>query len=327
VRLAIALLAAFAVASVLILIYGQSPFHVYALMLSRTWGEQYGLGQVLFRATPLVFTGLSVSLAFQARLFNIGAEGQLVAGSLACGVVGAWLPASVPGPLAACACVAAAALAGGAVGALPGALKARFGAHEVITTIMLNFIVQTLVLAWGRRWLFMEQSLHTPPVSPGARLPSLAIVFGKGTSASIALFLAIACALACWWVFARTRRGFELRALGLSVPAAQAGGVRVGRTIVAAMAASGALAGLVGTSNVLGYKGYFENGADTGVGFMGIAVALLARNNPIGVLGSALLFGTLAQGGLAAEQLVPKVIVEVIQAVIVLAMAWPARES
>ncbi len=183
----LALLAALAVASGLILIYGQSPAQVYAMMLAHTWGDAYGLGQVIFRATPLIFTGLAVQVAFHAGLFNIGGEGQLLVGSFAAGVAGAALPAGMPAPFAILLCLAAAALAGGLLGALPGALKARFGAHgEVINMIdhaQLHRAGATVLWA-GRRVFFVAESVHTPLVVAAARLPGLAFLFGEGTSAS-----------------------------------------------------------------------------------------------------------------------------------------------
>jgi simple sugar transport system permease protein len=316
-----ALLWALLVASALILAYGASPAEVYGLMLARTWGDGYGLGQVVFRATPLVFTGLAVALAFHGGLFNIGAEGQLAVGSLACALAGAALPLALPAPLAVLACAVAAAVAGGALAALPGALKARFGAHEVISTIMLNFVAQAFVIGVGRRGLFLHETVHTAPVVAAARLPT----FGAGTAASAACFLALAAALGCELLVRRTRLGFELRALGKSAPAAEAAGVRVGATTVWAMTLSGALAGLVGTATVLGYKGYYEAGLGSGVGFMGIAVALLARNAPWAIVPAALFLGTLAQGALAANAIVPKEIVDVIQGVIIFALALGGR--
>ena len=316
-----ALLWALLVSSVLILICGESPLRVYGLMFAHTWGDAYGLGQVLFRATPLVFTGLAVAVAFQGGLFNIGAEGQLAVGSLACGVIGAALPPGTPAPIAVLACALAAAAAGGLFAALPGALKARTGAHEVITTIMLNFVGGALVLGIGRRGLFVAETVHTAPVIAGARLPSL----GAGTAASWAFFIAVAAAVACEVGLRRSRRGFELRALGQSVAAAEAAGVPIAATIVWVMTLSGALAGLAATGTVLGYKGYFEVGLGSGAGFLGIAVALVARNVPWAVIPSALLFGTLAQGALAANALVPKEILDVVEGVVVLALALGGR--
>lgn len=321
----IALLLAVAVGSALILAIGESPARVYGLMLTHTWGDAYGFGQVIAKATPLVFTGLAVALAFQAGLFNIGAEGQLLVGSLATAAVGAALPKSMPAPVAVACALGAGAAAGAALGALPGWLKVRFGAHEVINTIMLNFIAGALVLWAGKRWFFMPETVHTRPVVPAARLPSL----GLGESpASWAFALAVVAAVGCWWLVARTRRGYDLRALGKSPAAAEAGGVAVGAVVVGTMALSGALAGLVGSGTVLGYKGYFEEGMGSGAGFMGIAVALLARGNALAVVAAALLFGTLAQGGLAAGVLlrVPREILDVLQAVIILAVAVTSAE-
>lgn len=320
-KVATALLSAMLVASLLILFYGESPLSVYGLMLARTWGDAYGLGQVVFRATPLIFTGLAVALAFRGGLFNIGAEGQLALGSFACGLVGASLGADLPAPLAVVFCILAAAAAGGLWGALPGLLKARFGAHEVITTIMLNFVAQAFILGAGRRGLFQTETVHTAPIVAAARLPAL----GAGSAGSFAFLLALLVALGCHLFVTRTRHGFELRALGRSAPAAEAAGVNIGATTVLVMAASGALAGLVAAGTVLGYKGYFEAGLGSGAGFMGIAVALLARNVAWAVVPAALFFGTLAQGALAANALVPKEIIEVIEAVIVLALALGSR--
>ena len=315
--IAIALLIAMAVASVLILAYGQSPAHVYAVMLGHTWGDVYGLGQVLFKSTPLIFTGLAVALAFQAGLFNIGAEGQLMVGAFFMALVGAHCT-GLPAPIAVSLCLIAGALAGALLGALPGWLRARFGSHEVINTIMLNFIAQALVLWAGRRFFFVEQTVHTPPIADSARLPSLGLA---GSAASVGFVVALIAVVAVHGLVQRTRLGFELRALGQKAAAAAAGGIAIDRAIVIAMALSGALAGLVGAGTVLGYKGYYEEGIASGSGFMGIAVALLARNRPLWMVPAALLFGTLAHGGLAVNALVPKEIVEVIQAIVILAIA------
>jgi simple sugar transport system permease protein len=320
---AVALLVAMAAGSALILAFGESPAHIYAVLVASTWGDVYGIGQVVFKATPLAFSGLAVALGFRAGLFNIGAEGQLIAGAFATGVVGAWLPDGAPWPLAVPLAIAAGVVAGGALGAVPGVLKARFGAHEVINTIMLNFIVGALVLWAGRSGAFVPETTHTAPVVAGARLPALGIA---GSAANASALLAVLAASGSWWFFERTRPGYEWRVVGLSSTAGEAAGIRVGRTVVAAMTASGALAGLVGANYVLGYKQYFEDGLGRGVGFMGIAVALLGRNHPLGVLAAALLFATLSQGGLAINALVPKEIVDVLQAVIILALAAASGE-
>jgi simple sugar transport system permease protein len=321
----VALLWALLVASILILLYGQSPAHVYWLILERTFGDRYGLGQVIFRSTPLIFTGLAVGVAFRGGLFNIGAEGQLIAGSFCAAIVGASLPPDTSALVAITACLAAAAAGGGAIGFIPGVLKARFGAHEVIATIMLNFIVGAAALGVGRAYFFLAETVHTAEIVPGARLPHLAALFGDGTAASAAFAIAVFAAAGTQLFLERSRRGFELAAFGKNPLAAEAGGVSAAAMTIGAMTASGALAGLGAAGTVLGYKGYFEEGLGSGAGFMGIAVALLGRSNLILVIPAALFFAVLSQGGLAVNALVPKEIIEVIQGVIILALAWGAR--
>jgi simple sugar transport system permease protein len=321
--IAIALLAAMAAGSVLILAFGQSPAAVYALLLESTWTSAQGIGQVLFKATPLVFTGLSVALAFRAGLFNIGAEGQLVVGAFATAVAGGALPVDTPALVALPVAVAAGAAAGAVWGAIPGVLKATTGAHEVINTIMLNFIASGVVLWLGNEFFFLRETEHTRRIADGAVLPGVGM---EGSAANTSVLIALACAGAVWFFIARTRRGFELRAVGSNPLAAQAGGVDLGRAVVLAMTASGALAGLVGSNFVLGYKHYYENGMGSGTGFMGIAVALLGRNHPVGIVLAALLFSTLSHGALAASELVPRELIDVLQAVIILAVAATSSE-
>jgi len=319
---AVALLVATAIGSVLILAIGQSPARVYATLLAETWGDASGISQVLFKATPLIFTGLAVAVAFHAGLFNIGGEGQTIAGSLATAVMASAMPGA-PAVVAVPAAIMAGALAGAAVGALPGFLKAATGSHEVINTIMLNFIVAGVALQLGNSRLFVGGQAHTARIPAAAELPRL----GAGGSALNASFLlALVCAGAAWVLLYRSRVGFQWRAAGANSGAAEAGGVRLGRVMVGAMAMSGALAGLVGSNYVLGYKYYFEDGIGRGVGFMGIAVALLGRNHPVGVVVAALVFGTLAQGGFAVSQLVPRELVEVLDAVVILAVICASAE-
>ena len=295
---------------------GENPFEIYGLILRECFGTGYGLGQTLFKATPLVFTGLAVALGFRAGVFNIGAEGQLYLGGLAAAWVGT---AALPAPAHLALAVLAAAAAGAAWGGLPGWLKARFGAHEVINTIMLNFIAFALVSYLGRG-VFQPATVRTAEIGAGAMLarldgwwPAL-----RGSPANLSLALALLAAGAVGVLLFRTRLGFEVRALGLNAAAARYGGVPVGATQIRAMAISGALAGLAGTNFVLGYKHFFELGFSAGAGFMGIAVALLGRNHPAGVILAALFFGALSHGGLAISQRVPKELVDVLQAIVIL---------
>jgi len=302
---------------VLIAAIGQSPLEVYGLLVQQAFGTGYGFGQTLFKATPLVFTGLSVALAFRAGLFNVGAEGQMYLGGFAAGLVGAYV--QLPGWLLLPLALLAAALAGGAWGALPGVLKARFGAHEVINTIMLNFIAFALVAWWGGSH-FVQATVHTREIAPGAEVPRLETVLPwlRGSPANFVLGLGIALAVALGVFLFRTRRGYEMRVLGLSPGAAEYAGVDTGRAQVAAFARAGAIAGLGGTSYVLGYKHFFEQDFTAGAGFMGIAVALIGQSHPAGVLVASLFFGALAYGGLVVNQRVPADLVNVLRALVIL---------
>jgi len=312
-----AVVMALAAGGVLIAAVGQSPLEVYALLAREALGTGYGVGQTLFKATPLVFTGLSVALAFRAGLFNIGAEGQMYLGGFAAALVAAYAP--LPPWLLLPAALLAAAAAGGAWGAVPGVLKARFGAHEVINTIMLNFIAFALVSWWGRS-LFVPATVRTVEAPEAAWVPRLDVLLPwlRGSPANLTLLLGVAVAAALAVLLFRTRRGYELRVLGLSPGAAEYAGVRTGRAQVQAFALAGAVAGLGGTSFVLGYKHYFEQDFTAGAGFMGIAVALIGRNQPLGVLLAALFFGALAYGGLVVNQFVPADLVNVLRALVIL---------
>jgi ABC-type uncharacterized transport system permease subunit len=323
----VALLVAALVGDVLILAYGQSPGTVYRLLLEGTWGNAYGFGQVLYKTTTLAFTGLAIALGLRAGLFNVGAEGQLAAGGFVAAMAGLVLPAGLPAIVTLPVYLLAAAIGGGIVGAVPGALKARFGAHEVITTIMLNYIVLALLNYIVAVHLKVEGTLHTTDIHAGAlpRLSSFVSAF-HGSAANVVLFLALAVAVALWWYLFRTKHGFELRATGLQPEAAEYGGVKVGAVWWKVMALSGAIAGIGGLNFVLGYKHYYEDAFASGAGFVGIAVAIVGRNHPLGVLLAALVFATMSQGGLAVNAVVPKQIVDVLQAVVIIAVAASVPE-
>ncbi len=323
----VALMIAIVAGDLLILAVGQSPGAVYRVMLEGTWGNAYGFGQVLYKTTTLICTGLAVSVGLRAGLFNIGGESQVAAGGLAAALVGLALPVGTAALVAVPLCTVAALAAGGAVGFVPGVLRARWGAHEVITTIMLNFIVLAALNWLISTRLRVPETLHTQAVHAGA-LPRLSAWWSgfHGSAANTSLVIALAAAALTGWYLFRTRGGYELRAVGLQPDAAENGGVRVGATWVRALTMSGALAGLGGINYVLGYEHYYEEGFATGAGFLGIAVALVGRNNPLGVVLAAFLFATLSQGGLAINALVPKQMVDVLQGVVILAMAASVPE-
>jgi simple sugar transport system permease protein len=325
----VAILSALALGSVMVLLYRQSPAHVWAMLVRGTLGVAYGFGQVLFKATPLMCTGLAVALPLRAGLFNIGAEGQMLVGGFVAAVLSAHFSA-VPAPVAAPLAVLAALAGGAGYAAVPGLLKARTGAHEVITTIMLNFIAAALTGLCGvRLGLYMRESEHTAYVAPSAHLPRLSVLFPAlhGSALNVCFVLALIACVAVAWLLYRTRFGYEVRAVGLAPRAAETAHISIERTQFTAFTLAGALAGLGGANFVLGYKYYFEEGFSSRVGFMGIAVALLARRSPLAIIPAALFFGILSQGGLVVNFLVPKEIVDVLQAVVIIAVAVASERA
>ena len=274
---------------------GENPWNVLKILGKGAFGSSYDVGMTLFYSTPLVFTGLSVAVAFQAGLFNIGAEGQLTLGALGAATIGAVWP-GLWSPLAPVLAVMAAMLAGTLWGAIPGWLRARRGSHEVISTIMLNFIAAGLASYVALYVLKNPESQNpeTRPIGAGFLIPQFGM-FG-GAPVSAALPLAILTAIAVWILMWRTVLGFEIRAVGQSESAARTAGIDPGKIRIIAMALAGGLAGLVGVGEVLGNAGKFRVGFSPEYGFMGIAVALLGRNQPAGVVAAALLFGALHKG-------------------------------
>lgn len=320
-------LLAMALASALARLYGQSPLEVYRLLLAGTWGSSYGIGQVLFKATPLIFTGLAVAVALRAGLFNVGCEGQITLGALCVALCGAWLPPGTPAILAVPLSIFCGFLGGAALGGLAGLLKWKAGAHEVIVTILLNFVVRAAMVGLGVV-VFLKQSMHTPEVIAASQLPRLSRLVPAlhGSAVNAALGLGLLCALLCGLLLARTRPGFRLRAVGENPEAAAASGLSIGRVQLYALLLSGGLAGLGGANFVLGYKHYYEDGFSSGVGYLGIAVAVLGQRGPLGVVIGALLFGTLSQGGLAVNALVPRELIDVLSAAVILAVATSSAE-
>jgi len=327
----IAVLCAFAVGALVVALIGDSPVETYRLLLGSAFSWPDGIGYTLFFATPLIFTGLAVAVALRGGLLNIGAEGQLYVASFATAWVGitfANLPAVVLVPLC---CLAA--IGGGALwGAIPGILKARFGSHEVINTIMLNFVAVALVgyLTQYHYRMPGDPIMETSPVGAGAHIPRLG-AFIPGLPVRIPLNVAFLLALlSCWLVYVllwKTKWGYEIRATGQNPAAAEYGGVSIRREIVLTMAISGALAGMVGINEVLGYRYRYYDGFSDNYGFTGIAVALLGRNHPFGVVVAALLFAVLQRGGVPVDaftQLVSKDIVLILQALVILFVAAEA---
>lgn len=327
----IAVLCAFAVGALVVLFIGDSPVETYRLLIGSAFSWPDGIGYTLFFATPLIFTGLAVAVALRGGLLNIGAEGQLYVAAFATAWVGiklAGLPAVLLVPL----CCVAAIGAGAVWGAIPGLLKARFGSHEVINTIMLNFIAVALVgyLTQYHYRIPGDPIMESAPIGDSAHIARLGR-FVPGLPERIPVNVAFLFALvACWLVYVllwKTKWGYEIRATGQNPGAAEYGGVSVRKEIVLTMAISGALAGMVGINEVLGYRHRYYDGFSDNYGFTGIAVALLGRNHPLGVIAAALLFAVLQRGGVPVDaftHLVSKDIVLILQALVILFVAAEA---
>lgn len=309
-----------AIGTLLAALFGARPGAFLRLLFGETLGTGYGIGQVLFKATPLVFTGLAVALPFRAGLFNIGAEGQMAIGGFAMTLVGIHL-AAVPAPWLWLLCIGAAAMAGGIWGGLAGWLKARTGAHEVIVTILLNFLALAGLNYLLSQHYALPDTVRTEAVGTGAWMARASGSFDlfRGSGLSTALLLALVFAGGTDILLLRTPLGFHWRILGGGARRARYARLSPGKLTVASMVIAGAIAGTGSSYFVLGYKHYFEEGFTAGAGFLGIAVALLARNRPLAVPATAVLFGLLSQGGLAVNQIVPRELLDVVVAVILFA--------
>jgi ABC-type uncharacterized transport system permease subunit len=285
----------------------------------------YPLSETMVAAAPLVFTGLSVALGFRAGLFNIGGEGQVIAGGLAAGFVGFSLH-GLPGVVELTLALLAGFAAGALWGFVPGLLKARTGAHEVITTIMLNYVAIYLTYYFLSTTLFQRPG-RTDPISKmvdaGAMLPSLA---GVSLRLHAGVVLAIVAAVAVYLLLWRTVYGFDFRSVGANPDAARAAGIGVGPVIVLAMSLAGGLAGLAGANLILGVQFSVTPGFSSGIGFDGITVALLGRGNSVGGVAAALLFGGLEAGAvqMQAATATPVDLVLVIEALVIMFVAAPA---
>lgn len=299
------LLAAFGCAIVLggvvMLLTGANPIEAYSALFRGAVGTPGRIAASLARATPFIGASLAIAFAFKAGLFNIGAEGQLLIGALFGGWAGTWAwvqgaPAIVAIPLV----LIMGALGGALYGGFPGFLKGKTGAHEVIVTIMLNTIALRLL-----EWLVLSRDPvilldttasvpHSRPIAEAARLPLLTTA--GGSRLHWGLLLAVAMCAAVWFVLERTTTGFEIKTVGLNPSAARYAGMSVPRVWILSMAVSGGLAGIAGAAEVSGAIGYIQPGVYRNIGFDSIAIALLARGNPWGIIPAALLWGALLSG-------------------------------
>jgi ABC-type uncharacterized transport system permease subunit len=317
--IAVVVVLVFGVGSIAMLLAHVSPIDGFGALFDGAFGTRSEFAETLVQATALLFPALGIAVAFRAGLFNIGAEGQLILGGFAAGWLGAALP--MPGYLAVPMVLLAGALAGGAWGAIPGFLRARFGANEVIATLMLNVVAVLLstYLVTGPLQQGGGGASETAPLPKAAQLPDL-IADSRLTWAFV---IALALAFVLRWVLTRTVFGYELRAAGDAPEAAKRAGIDLGRTAFVAMALSGAIAGLGGATIVTGVLHRFNTGLSPGYGFIAIAVALVGNLDPLWIVLASVAFGVLQSGGVAmqAEAGVPREVVSLITGLVIIALA------
>ena len=317
-----AIIVALLIGSILIKLSGFSVIKAYKTLFNGAFGSTYNFAQTLVKTTPLIFTGLAVAIGFQSGLLNIGAEGQLYWGAFFTAVVVIALP-SLPAIILIPIGIVVGALAGGAWGAVPGYLKAKTGAHEVVTTIMFNYIA-----ILGTTFLIKNYFKEAGPVDQTAKIPKAArlpelIQYSKLTWA---IFVAIIVVIIINFLLNKTSLGYDIKAVGENASAAEYGGINSNRITVITMMISGAVAGLAGSMIVMGVLHRFITNFSPGYGFTGIAVAVMGKNRPWGVLLAALLFGALEAGGMSMQLFakIPKDLMTVVQGLVILFVAAPS---
>lgn len=323
------LVTAFLVAGLVVLIVGENPLDAAYFMVRGAFGYGGGIGYTLFYATNFIFTGLSVAVAIHCGLFNIGSEGQAYIGGIgvatACLALDRYLPWYLTFPMA----IAGAALFGAAWALIPAWLQAKRGSHIVITTIMFNFIASALMV-YLLRDVFKpdaSQNLETRTFETGGQIPKMDWIFElfgtglQGAPLNYSFILALVCCFLVWLLIWRTKLGFDIRTMGTSPSAALYAGINQTKVIVIAMLISGALAGMMAINPIMGDQARMAEGFPGGAGFVGIAVALMGRNHPVGIILAAILFGALWQGGADLAFDMPNItrdIIVVIQGLVIL---------
>lgn len=308
------------IASLLVMAAGASPLSVFGLVFKGAAGSQFALLETLTRATPLIFTGLAVAVAFRARLWNIGAEAQLYVGGIVTVVLGTGL-LPLPAPILIPVIMLASILAGGLVLLGPAILKTRFGVDEVVTTLLLNFVVLLFVSMLLEGVLKDPMGLGWPQsqmVSADARLPRIV----QGRRLHYGFVIALVAAFAVWFVMKKTTLGYEMRAVGANAEAARFAGIPVNAVLMKTALISGGLAALGGFSEVAGLKGNLTLDLSSGFGYTGIVVAMLAMLNPLGVVAAAIFVAGIFVGADAMSRAagVPSYIAEVMVATALLTM-------
>ena len=299
------LVVAFVVAGLVVLLVGENPFRAAAIMVEGAFGSGRNIAYTLFYSTSFIFTGLAVAVAFHGGLFNIGGEGQAYIGGLGVALVCLSFDSILPWWLTFPLAVLGAAGIGAAWAFIPAYLQARRGSHIVITTIMFNFIAASLMvyLLVGALKPLSSMAPQTRTFAPGGQLPKLnwlIELFGgtvRSSPFNLSFLLALFCAFLVWLLIWRTRLGYEIRTQGFSAKAARYAGIGETRIVLVTMMVSGALAGMMALNPVMGDQARLQLDFVAGAGFVGIAVALMGRSHPAGIVPAAILFGMLYQGG------------------------------
>ena len=306
---------------------GESPAEIFQIIFKSAFGTWDDLALSLFYTTSLIFSGLSVSIAFHAGLFNIGVEGQLSVAAAAAAAAGIFLP-QIPYPYAPVVALLVAGLAGALWGLIPGILKAYRGSHEVITTMMMNFLAGGLI-SWLIQGFLKNPNSQNPesaPVASGYLLqkPEFISTTLPNTPLNSSFFFALGLSVLLFVYLYRTVWGYELRIVGQNETAAEIAGINAKRVRIIAMSLAGVFASFVGMNEILGSAGKYRLGFSPDYGFTGIAVALLARNNPLAILLSAFLFGALHKGASDLDletQMINRDFAKIIQSVVIFSVA------
>lgn len=304
---------------ILLLIINKNPFEIFSTIFSEVFTSGYGIGQTLFKATPLIICGCGLAICFHASLFNIGAEGQLNSGSFVIALV-ALKFSFLPFPLLIILCMLCGFIVSGIFGLIPAYIKIKKDVSEVITTIMFNFIILALVNYFLVDFFAVKSTMRTEKIPDNDFLFKISdsIPFFSGSSLNAAFLIALLISIFTYLLIYKTKFGYKLRAVGFNETASRYIGIKTNKITLVAFFIGAGITSFAGINYIFGYKGFYEFGFSNNVGFTAIAVALLAKNNPLGIIFSSILFAVLDYGGLSINQMVPKEIMLVVQGIIIL---------
>jgi len=321
ISISLSLAATLIIITLLLLLINKNPIEIFSIIFSEVFASGYGIGQTLFKATPLIICGCGLAICFHASLFNIGAEGQLNAGSFVIAIIALQIQ-DLPFPLILLICIVCGFVISGVFGLIPAYIKVKKDVSEVITTIMLNFIILALINYFLVDFFAVKSTMRTQELNDNNMLFKLSefIPFFKGSSLNASFILAIIISVISYVFIYKTKFGYRIRAIGFNETASKYIGLKTNKIILISFFTGAGITSLVGINFIFGYKGFYEAGFSNNIGFTAIAVALLAKNNPLGIIFSALLFAILDYGGLSINQLVPKEIMLVVQGIIILSI-------